>query len=359
MKKFIIPSLLLLSSAAYAETPSLNVHSNDGNVATYSLDEVESVTFEDITKWTVSTIAGNGTKANKEGVGTAASFCSPQGIAFGPDGTLYVCGQNRETASSPFRILAMDKDLNVKILPITGAELNAPWGCTVDNDGYLIVASKANNKVYRINTTTYEATEVTDGGAFVGPMGVKVDSEGSLYIAARDSKYVRKIAKDGTVTNYTVGSKQGPCDMAIDSKGNMYVVNGADYYVYKITPDGTVSTVIGNGVKPTAATYTDGTPGDLSTATHGQSWSIHIDKDGVMYIADLLAFVVREVVPGPDGDYAKGTIRTIAGKPFTQGTANGVGDAANFKTLGTVVAHDGALYVGDNGGNTIRKITAE
>lgn len=356
MKKYILPALLAFAATSYAATPTFNVHVRD-EVASYDIDNIASITFEDVTKWTTKTIVGTGVRSNNDGQGLEAQIASPQGMTFGPDGKLYICAQNRETGGT-FKIRVLDKDLNLTTLNTT-AVFNAPWGCAFDHDGNLIAASKGNAKVYRINTSTGAATEITDGGAWNNPMGVAVDSEGAIYVAERNAKKIRKIAKDGTVTNYTIGKAQGPCAIAVDAKGNMYVANQLDYILYKITPDGTTTTVFGNGVKPTADTWSDGKPGDLSEATMGTSFNIHIASDGVMYFTDVDFFCVRELVPGPDGDYSKGTLRTIGGQPTVSGTADGVGTEATFNAGGGIVERDGVLYVGDNGGNTVRTITAE
>ena len=44
--------------------------------------------------YTVTTLAGSGTAGYLEGIGTTASFNNPQGVAFGPDGMLYVSDDN-------------------------------------------------------------------------------------------------------------------------------------------------------------------------------------------------------------------------------------------------------------------------
>lgn len=299
----------------------------------------------------VTTIAGSGAAATTDGQGLAAAIRSPQGIAFAPDGSLWIAEQNGH------KIRRMDAALNVTTVDVTGATLNAPWGCTFDNSGAYVVACKGNNSVLKI-AQDGAATPITSTEAYKGPMGVTYDAAGNLYVSERDAKLIRKIAPDGTATTIAIGTKQGPCAAAVDAKGRIYVVNGADYKVFMIDVDGSVKTLFGDGVKPTADTWSDGEPGDPSSATMGQSFCITIASDGNMYITDLLAFVVRRLTPDAAGDYTKGTLETIAGIPFTKGKADGSVKSATFAALGSVaVGADGKIYVADNGNNLIRVIS--
>lgn len=298
----------------------------------------------------VSTVAGSGAAATTDGKGLAAAIRSPQGIAFAPDGTLWIAQQNGNA------IRKMDADFNVTTVNVTGGTLSAPWGCAFDKAGMFVVANKANNTVLKM-TQDGTGTPITASSAYKGPMGVTYDAAGNLYISERDAKIVRKIAPDGAETTYAVGEKQGPCAAAVDAKGRIYVVNGADYKVYMISADGKVGTLFGTGVKPTADTWSDGKPGDLSEATMGQSFGISIASDGTMYITDLLAFVVRKLTPDANGDYDKGTLETIAGVPFTKGKADGAAAKATFNQLGGVAVAGDKIYVADNANHLIRVIS--
>jgi len=319
-------------------------------VVTVDGKSVDNLTFTYLGEsWYVTTIAGSGAASVMEGVGTAAAIRSPQGIAMDADGTLWICLQNAKG------IMRMTPDLSVKNFVVSGAELNAPWGCAFDRNGTFIVANKAGKTVLRVAP---DGTATPIQYAWVGPMGVATDKAGAVYVADRDAKAVVKIAADGSETKFDMSDcKQGPCGVTVDAKGNVYAINGGDYKMFMFTPDGTRSVIMGDGNKPTAATWSDGEPGDPSTATSGQSFCLHIAADGTMYITDLLAYVVRTLTPDASGDYSKGTVRTIAGVPFTKGSADGIATDATFNQLGGIVEHDGKLYVADNANNLIRLIS--
>lgn len=301
---------------------------------------------------TVTTIAGSGTADVVEGIGKAAAIRSPQGIAMAADGSLWICLQNSKG------LMRMAPDFSVKKVEVTGADLNAPWGCVFDKEGKLVVANKANHTVIRV-ASDGSATPVLTADDWKGPMGVAVGSDGALYVADRDAKAIRKIGTDGKLAQSFDMSdcKQGPCGVAVDQRGNVYVINGGDYTMYMFKPDGTRSVLMGDGVKPTADTWSDGEPGNPLSATTGQSFALHIDSDGIMYITDLMAFVVRTLTPDASGDYTKGTVSTVAGVPFVKGKADGVADAATFNQLGGIVSHDGKIYVADNANHMIRLIS--
>lgn len=347
------------SAKVKAVTPtSLTVEMPDNAPGTYPVvitvgeSTVSNLSFTYVAEgWSVKTYAGDGTKADVDGSLTTASFMSPQGICFAPDGTMYVCSQNGH------KLRRISPAGEVSTITVSGATLSAPWGVAVEKSGSLILVSKGNSLVLRIDAQG-NATEITDGGAWKSPMGVKIDAAGNIYVADRDNKAVRRIATDGSVKLYDMSDlTQGPCDIAVDSKGNIFAVNGGSYKVFMFTPDGTRTDILGLGTAPTAATWTDGEAGNPLTATMGQSFGINISDDGKLYISDLKAFVVREVEPAAGGDYTKATVRTIAGTPFTQGAADGLGTVASFKALGGVAIRAGKIYVADNGGNTIRVIS--
>lgn len=334
--------------------PSAVIHLTDGNTVTYNLADIDNLKFVAAEELQVSTIAGNGKAAVAEGKGLAAGVRSPQGLAFAPDGNLWICSQNGHV------LLRMTPDCEVTKIATTNATFNAPWGCAFDKSGNCIVASKGNHMVFSV-APDGTASQILTAADWKGPMGVTVDKDGFIYVADRDNKAIRKIGNDGTVVQSFEMSdcKQGPCGVAVDGKGNVYAVNGADYKAFMFTPDGTRSVLFGNGTKPTADTWTDGEAGDIQSASMGQSFSITIAADGTMYIGDLLAFVVRAITPDANGDYTAGTIRTIAGVPFTKGKADGPAAEATFNQLGTVIEHGGDIYVADNVNNLIRLISKE
>lgn len=302
----------------------------------------------------VKTIAGSGAAATTDGTGTAAAIRSPQGIALASDGALWICQQN----GNALRRMTIP-GYDVTTVTVSQA-LSAPWCCAFGPDGNLVLANKANHTVYKV-AADGTARQILTAADWKGPMGVAFDKAGNLYIADRDAKLIRKISPSGEkLKDFSMSDcKQGPCAVTVDAKGNIYAVNGGDYKVFMFDAEGARSVLFGDGVKPTAATWSDGEPGNPSSATMGQSFGITIGSDGKIYLTDLLAFVVRTITPDANGDFTKGTVKTIAGIPFTKGKADGQSESATFAALGTAVEKDGLIYVADNGNNLIRLISKQ
>jgi DNA-binding beta-propeller fold protein YncE len=95
----------------------------------------------------VTTIAGSGNPGYSEGIGAAAQFNNPTGVAVGPDGTLYVADRNNN------RIRKIETDTSVTTLAGTGvegdkngslseAEFRHPLDLVVDKDRLFVSEDK-------------------------------------------------------------------------------------------------------------------------------------------------------------------------------------------------------------------------
>jgi sugar lactone lactonase YvrE len=97
----------------------------------------------------VSTFAGSGANGGADGIGTAASFNNPRGIAVDGSGTVYVTDR-----------------LNRKVRKITAAGV--------------------------VSTLAGSGATVT----FDGPVGIAVDSSGNVLVTDADNHTIRKLTKD-------------------------------------------------------------------------------------------------------------------------------------------------------------------
>jgi sugar lactone lactonase YvrE len=136
-----------------------------------------------------------------------------------------------------------------------------------------------------------------------------------------------------------------PSGAAVDSAGNIYVGDSNNNTIRKITPTGVVSTLAG---LPGSQGSDDGTG---SAARFFHPYGITVAPDDNIYVADLDNHTIRKVTPA-------GVVTTLAGEALSQGSADGTGNAARFRSPISLAADTaGNIYVADGNNCTIRKIT--
>ena len=190
-------------SAAFNQPAFLII---DGNNNLF-LSEWEGHKIRKITPdGTVTTFAGSGNAGVADGVGTAAKFYKPAGMAFDNDGNLYVsdAGNNRIRKISPEGV--------VSTFYVNAEELGSPRGITFDKDGNLFVANTFKHVISKIDQngtlTTFAGTGeegYLDGekstAMFNGPVTIKILDNGDMLISDRYNHVIRKIS-NGIVTTF-------------------------------------------------------------------------------------------------------------------------------------------------------------
>ena len=264
----------------------------------------------------VRTLAGSDFAGSVDGVGSAATFNEPQGVAVDSTGVVYVA----DTYNQQIR----------KVLPNGTVSTLAGSGVQGFADGVGIVAQ------------------------FNHPSSVAVDSTGVVYVADSFNHRIRKILPDGTVSTFAGRGVQGfedgagavaqfkyPYGIAVDRAGVVYVADSYNQRIRKILPDGTVSTLAGSDVRG----FADGVG---AAAQFSVPVGVAVYRTGVVYVADTYNHRIRKILPD-------GTVSTLAGSG-DQGFANGVGAAAEFYKPRSIVVTRGVVYVADSGNNCIRMI---
>lgn len=204
----------------------------------------------------LSLLAGNiDSKGNIDGVGTAARFNDPRGIARDHQGNLYVT----DTANHTLRRIS-------------------PAGVVTTLAGLAGVSGTADG--------TGNAARLSY------PTGVAVDAAGVVFI--RDATTIRKVTSSGvvsTVANYLMRSESGFDGIAVDGAGNLYV--SYYYTIRRISPDGKFATLAGSvGDKGSV-------DGAGSAARFAMLAGIAVNHEGVVFVADTGSGNVRRV--SPDG----------------------------------------------------------
>jgi len=264
--------------------------------------------------------------------------------------------------------------------PAVNAQLNAPYGVAVDSASNVYVADSINNRIRIISPAGIINTfagngqigfpgSFGDGGAAANanlqlPLGVAVDSKGSVYIADTGNNTIRKvsngiistIAGDGYAsylgdTQLAIAAEfNHPADVAVDSSGNVYIADTSNALVRMITVStGIVTTYAGSS---TSIGYA-GDDGAATSAGLIEPYALAIDSSTNVYVAERQDGRIRVVAK------STGNIYTAAGN----GTLgfSGDGSAARSAELnvptGVAVDSSGEILIADFGNNRIRKTT--
>ena len=294
--------------------------------------------------WVVSTIAGSGgTRGFRNGVGTAAQFHLPAGVAVDSSGNVYVA----DTYNHRIRKISTNGQVD-----------------TIAGSG----GTGAGRGGFRDGTATSSAK-------FNYPTGVAVDAAGNVYVADQYNHRIRMISNGqvSTIAGFggtgfgAGGHRDGaaktrarfnyPTGLAVDAAGNIYVADNGNHRIRKIAPaegeqDREVSTLAGSG-STTRGDFADGLA--KTRARFDSPTGVALDSSGNIYVADSNNERIRKIALA-EGEQDR-EVSTLAGG--TRGSDDGVGAAAEFYIPhGVAVDAEGNVYVGDSSNNLIRKITA-
>jgi len=326
-------------------------------------------------------VAGHiGGMGSADGIGAAARFNNPRALAY-DNGSLYVTDQRNysirkiDVATGAVTTLA-GSALSPGSTDGIGAaaRFDHPFGLAADGAGNLYVADMDNDTIRKIVIATgavstiagtTDAAGSTDANGanarFNHPHGMVWDGAGSLYIVDGGNFTIRKLdvaSGDVTTVAGTAGSRgsadapMGPGSTARFSSthalafhnGNLYVADTRNQTIRQIVvATGVVTTLAGTA--PSSG-YTDAVG---AAARFSKPKGIVADGNGTLYVADTDNNRLRAVAE------ADGTTTTLAGHDY--GSLDGAGVGAHFAGP-MALAYDGAgnLYCADGWGHTIRKV---
>ncbi len=324
--------------------------------------------------YTVSTLAGSGSISSANGIGVAAGFSSPSGVAVSSNGTLFI----GDFGNSLVRTINLTTSA-VTTFAGTGvqgllngaaatAQFNGTANIVFDKSGNLFIADEQNSAIREISTSGVVTTVAGSGLAghldgpaaaaqFDHPEGMIFDASGNLYVVESANNDVRKInLSTSTVSTFAGTGTQGftngpiasatffsPYGIAIDASGNMYVADIVNNCIRKITVStGIVSTFAGSGTQGLSN-------GPAATATFYYPAGVAFDSKGNLYVAELKNNTIREIT-------TTGTVTTYAGTG-AQGATDGLASTATFhQPIGLTFDSNDNLYIADEYNNKIRKV---
>jgi len=336
----------------------------------------------------VTTFAGSaGEAGSADGTGSAARFAYPRGVATDSAGNVYVgdTGNNTIRKITPAGVVTT---LAGSATTIPGsndgigsaARFNVPIGVAADSFGNVYVGDVGNVTIRKITpagvVTTLAGSAGEAGSAdgtgnaarFVYPYGVATDNAANVYVADAGNSTIRKITPAGVVATLAGAARSrgnsdgtgsaarfnGPAAVATDKNGNVYVAELFNSAVRKVTPAGVVTTLAGSAAEGGSAdgTGSDARFGDgFSADLLGGPLGVATDTARNVYVADKFNHTIRKVTPA-------GVVTTLAGLAGVSGSEDGTGSVARFHDpVGVATDNAGNVYVADQGNSTIRKIT--
>jgi sugar lactone lactonase YvrE len=366
----------------------------------------------------VTTIAGQpGVQGFADGIGTAATFARPEGLALDPHGDLLV---GQYYGPPWLRVVTLASGAVTSRAPLSASGgafyFEQPEGIALDPSagagGRLFVADSYHEEIDAFDLATSVTTTVA-GRRFALPLespgGLTSDRAGSLYAANLGGEIDAIDDTSGAITPIagaegTMGDVDGvgasarffwPGWPALDGSGDLFVADWGNDAIRKI--------VLGTGTVTTA--YTGPTAGAKLAAIVpdgagrfyvAQSWgggidvfdpttgtltplrcvqitspnSLAFDGAGHLYVSsagtsagvvggltvqriDLGAIPTRDLPP--DAGCPGGIVTTIAGSGLP-GSTDAVGTAASFAGPSGLALDGGTLYVADAPNDTVRAI---
>jgi hypothetical protein len=292
----------------------------------------------------------------------AASFSSPQAVAFDAAGNGYVADTFNHTIRkiTSAGVVSTLAGLSGTAGSADGAGVDArfdtPRGLVVDAAGNVYVADTFNGAIRKITPAGVVSTLTS---SLSSPHGIALDAAGNLYTADLSVSTIRKITPAGVVSTLAglagnVGSADGngsaarfrsPSNVAVDAAGNVYVTDTINYTIRKITPAGDVTTIAG------LAGSFGSADGNGSAARFRAPKGIGVDAAGNVWVADTDNHTIRRITPAGD-------VTTVAGLAGSAGIADGTGSVARFnEPIGLAFDSLGNAFVADSKNNALRKVT--
>ncbi len=324
-----------------------------------------------------STIAGlPGQQGYADGTNSDATFNVPGGFAIDASGAVYV-GDNARIR----KLVRSGTEWVLTTLPLSfGTGIAA---LALDSAGNLYVSDPVYNGIWKftLSGTNWNGTLIAGGTTLEGfqdgtnsaarfnwPLGIAVDTNGTVYVADLFNDAIRKITPIGTnwVTTTIAGGPGSalvdgtnrtakfdlPHGLALDNAGSIYVADSLNFAIRRITPIGTnwVTTTIA-GASVSGNPVPGSRDGTNRVASFNEPFGVAVASSGTVYVADTYNHTLRQIVP-VGTNWVTTTTGGLAG---SKGVADGIGGDARFnRPFAVAVDSAGNLLVADTSNYAIR-----
>ncbi|KAB2921394.1 MAG: hypothetical protein F9K25_20545, partial [Candidatus Contendobacter sp.] len=278
----------------------------------------------------ITTVAGGGGigYSGDGGPATQAMLDEPVDVAVGPDGSAWIADRknHRIRRVGPDGIITTVAGITTDGSggysgdggPATQARLNNPQGVAVGPDGSVWIADGSNARIRRVGPdgiiTTVAGTGTAgysgDGGPATQarlffPYGVAVGPDGSVWIADWGNERIRRVEPNGIITTVAGTGTAGysgdggpatqallnsPYGVAVGPDGSVWIADLGNERIRRVGPDGIITTVVGTGQF--------GFSGDGGPATQARingPLGLAFGPDGSVWIALIWNNLIRQV----------------------------------------------------------------
>ena len=324
------------------------------------------------------TVAGTGLAiaGPDGGLAVNSNIFRPEGMAFGPDGSLYFAGaDSRVRKIGPDGILTTVAGTGRRGFsgdggPAVEAQLDLPFGIAVAVDATIYIADRFNERVRKVSPEGIITTVAGDGTrGFSGdagpavaaqlatPQGVTLCPGGDLYIADSDNRRVRVVDDSGEINTFVgsafaveevpvrINEMRAPTAVACDGQGDLYIADEFGERVFVVRVDDlTFEVLAGTGETGFSG---DGGPGDQAELYRPRALAV---GGGSVFVADSNNHRIREI--------SGGMIDTTAGRAHLAGDGGPATEASLDGPEDVAVDEAGNLYIADRRNHALRHVSA-
>jgi sugar lactone lactonase YvrE len=309
---------------------------------------------------TTEVIAGNGrsTQGPLDVAPTKSAVVRPQGLAYAPDGTLYIGEIVKDDAVGTSRILAIGPDNVLRQVP-TDAIMGHKTlftGLACDAEGALYAVDGKAGRLFR-KPVGGEWAELANGLDPSEYLSVFVDADNRVLVAESDANRVVLVKPDGSREPFAGTGTAGfsgddgpaaqaqvsaPGNMWQDADGTIFLADAGNGMVRAIDRSGRIRTVAGvNGIA---------SQGDALSLAINSPTAIAMDPQGRLVVSESASNTVKRL--------ENGQLTIVAGTAKGYGGDGGAATAAQLDTPTGIAFADGAFYVADSTNHRIRKVDA-
>ncbi|RKH88904.1 hypothetical protein D7Y21_12800 [Corallococcus sp. AB045] len=328
------------------------------------------------------------TFSGDHGPAKQARLAAPQGVAVAADGTVYIAdtGNHRIRQVKPNGVISTVAGNGVKGATGDGgraliASLASPEALAVGPDGALYIADTGNHRIRRVTPDglistvagTGLAADGGDGGPATlanlnAPAGVAVGPDGSIYLADTDNHRIRRVTPDGIISTVAGTGARGnagegrlaiasrldtPRALVVGPEGVLFFVDAGNRRLRRVDTEGRLFTLLYSLDEEELRTGRRSRRQNLyDESPRGWLWGLALGPDGSLYTSSSHRCLLHRLLP--DGSAWAINNGGCGGDPSKEGPL-----ASLTAPKGLAVTLDGSLLVGDASQFVVRRVSLD